>query len=67
MVDVIRDVISRLGREPTIPLEQMTETAVALYLHSLAQDNLGIGTLNTAELVNTVLPQVIMGLSRPVC
>lgn len=67
MVDVIRDVISRLGREPTIPLEQMTETAVALYLHSLAQDNLGIGTLNTDELVGTVLPQVIMGLSRPVC
>lgn len=65
MVDVIADVLDRLGREPAIPLAQMTETAVALYLHSLAQDSLGTGTLGTEELVNIVLPQVIVGLSRP--
>ncbi len=65
MVGVIGDVVRLLGREPSIPLEQLTETAIALYLHSLGQDALDIGTLNTEELVNLVLPQVILGLSHP--
>jgi AcrR family transcriptional regulator len=65
MVDVIGDVVRLLGREPLIPLEQLAETAIALYLHALGQDGLGIGTLNTDELVRTVLPQLILGLSRP--
>ncbi len=65
MVEVIGDVVRLLGREPSIPLEQLTETAIALYLHSLGQDALGLGTLNTDELVNIVLPQLILGLSHP--
>lgn len=65
LVDVIGDIIARLGRSPTIPLEQMTETAVALYMHSLAQEHLGAGTLGPDELLDIVLPQVIMGLSQP--
>ena len=65
MVGVIGDVLARLGREPLLPLEQMTETAVALYLHALGQDALGLGALGTDELVGIVLPQVILGLSRP--
>jgi AcrR family transcriptional regulator len=65
MVGVIGDVMRLLGREPSIPLKQLTETAIALYLHSLGQDGLGIGTLNTDELVNIVLPQLILGLSHP--
>ena len=65
MVGLISDLVARLGRVPTVPLEQLTETAVALYLHSLAQEGLGMGTLDTAALTEIVLPQVILGLSRP--
>lgn len=65
LVEVIGDVIARLGREPVIPLEQVTETAVALYLHSLAQEHLGAGSLGPRELVEVVIPQVLLGLSRP--
>jgi AcrR family transcriptional regulator len=65
MVGVIGDVVRLLGREPSIPLTQLTETAIALYLHALGQDGLGIGALNTEELVNLVLPRLIMGLSHP--
>lgn len=64
MREAIADVVRRLGREPTIPIEQLSETAMALYLHSLAQDDLGFGALNTEQLVHTVLPQLILGLSR---
>jgi len=60
----ISDVVRRLGRTPTIPVEQLAEAAVALYLHSLAQEALGAGTLDPRQLVETVLPGVIMGLSR---
>lgn len=64
MVGLIGDVVRRLGRVPTVPLEQLTETAIALYLHSLAQEGLGMGTLDTAALTEIVLPQVIVGLSE---
>ncbi len=65
MVNVVGDVVRLLGREPSIPVKQLTETVIALYLHSLGQDALGIGTLNTDELVNIVLPQLVVGLSHP--
>ena len=65
MVGLIGDLVARLGRVPTVPLEQLTETAIALYLHSLAQEGLGMGTLHTAALTDIVLPKVIVGLSRP--
>ena len=64
MRDAIGDVVRRLGRTPTIPIEQLSETAVALYLHSLAQEGLGQGGLDPRQLVETVLPGVILGLSR---
>jgi AcrR family transcriptional regulator len=65
MVTLIGDLVARLGRVPTVPLEQLTETAIALYLHSLAQEGLGMGTLDTTALTEIVLPQVIVGLSEP--
>lgn len=65
MVEVIGDVVGLLGREPTVPLEQLAETAIALYLHALGQDALGIDTLGTEELVHLVLPRLILGLSQP--
>jgi AcrR family transcriptional regulator len=65
MVGLIGDLVARLGRVPTVPLEQLSETVVALYLHSLAQEGLGMGTLDTVALTEIVLPQVIVGLSEP--
>ena len=62
---LIAEVVRRLGRTPTIPVEQLTETAIALYVHSLGQAGLGFGTLEPDELVRTVLPGVILGLSKP--
>ncbi len=65
MEELIGDIIGRLDREPTIPLRQLTETAIALYLHSLAHENLGTGALDSVDLVDIVLPQLLIGLSRP--
>ncbi|HEX6954245.1 MAG TPA: helix-turn-helix domain-containing protein [Agromyces sp.] len=64
LVDVIGDVLHRLERRATIPLEQVTETAVALYMHSIAQEHLGEQTLGPEELLSSVLPQVVLGLSE---
>jgi AcrR family transcriptional regulator len=65
MVDVIGDVLTRLDREATIPLEQLSETTMALYMRSIAQEHLGEPTLGPAELVRDVLPQLVLGFSRP--
>jgi AcrR family transcriptional regulator len=64
MQRAIGDVLHRLGREPTVSLELVSETAVALYLHSLGQEGLGFGSLDQRQLVESVLPQVILGLTR---
>ena len=64
MQQAIHDVVHRLGREPIVSMELVTETAVALYLHSLGQQGLGFGVLDPHQLVETVLPQVILGLTR---
>ena len=40
--EAITDVVHRLGRTPTIPIEQLTETAIALYLHSLVPGRAGL-------------------------
>ncbi|HSE09689.1 MAG TPA: TetR/AcrR family transcriptional regulator [Nocardioidaceae bacterium] len=65
LVDVIGDVLARLERRATIPLDQVTETVVALYMHSIAQEHLGEQTLGPDELLGGVLPQVVLGLSEP--
>jgi AcrR family transcriptional regulator len=64
MQQAIHDVVRRLGREPTVSVELVAETAVALYLHSLGQQGLGFGSLDPRQLVESVLPQVILGLTR---
>jgi len=65
LVDVIGDVLARLDRRAAIPLDQVTETAVALYMHSIAQENLGEQTLGPDELLDSVLPRLVLGLSEP--
>ncbi len=64
MRDAISDVVRRLGREPISSVDQLTETTVALYLHSLGQQGLGFGSIDPREFVEKVLPQVILGLTR---
>ena len=64
MQEAIHDVVRRLGREPLVSIELVTETAVALYLHSLGQQGLGFGSLDPRQLVESVLPQVILALTR---
>ena len=64
MCSLIVDMLDRLGRAPAIPISQLAETAIALYLHALTQEGLGIETLDIDELTGTVLPQVLLGLSR---
>lgn len=66
MEELVADVLARLDREAVVPLEKLTETAIALYLHSLAHEHLGTGAMDTSALVDVVLPQVLIGLSRPV-
>jgi AcrR family transcriptional regulator len=65
LVDVIGDVLARLDRRATIPLDQVTETAVALWMHCIAQEHLGEQTLGPDELLDSVLPRVVLGLSEP--
>jgi AcrR family transcriptional regulator len=64
MREVISDVVHRLGREPTCTVEQLAETVVALYLHSLGQEGLGFGSIDSRQLVEDMLPQVVLGLTR---
>ncbi|HEU4513227.1 MAG TPA: helix-turn-helix domain-containing protein [Nocardioidaceae bacterium] len=66
LVEVIGDVLARLERRATIPLEQVTETSVALYMHSIAQEHLGEQTLGPDELIYSVLPRLVLGLSEPI-
>ena len=67
MVAVIADVLDRLGRVPEVPIKQLTESAIALYLHALCQEGLGMDTLDVDELTGTVLPQLLHGpVSREV-
>ena len=66
LVEVIGDVLTRLERRATIPLEQVTETSVALYMHSIAQEHLGERTLGPDELIDSVLPRLVLGFSEPV-
>lgn len=66
LVEVIGDVLTRLDRRATIPLEQVTETSVALYMHSIAQEHLGDPTLGPEELLGSVLPRLVLGFSEPI-
>jgi AcrR family transcriptional regulator len=65
IADVLREVFRKLGRTPLVPIPQVTETVMALYLHSLAQEHLGDEALHPQEMVHNVLPEVVLGLSRP--
>ena len=65
IVDLVRRVLALLDREPVISHEDLTDVLLALYLHSLGNEQLGTGNLDPVRLVEDVLPPVLLGLSRP--
>lgn len=66
IVELVADALGRLGRRSTIPLEQLTETLIALYMHSIAEEQLGESTLGPETLLKDLLPRLVLGLSEPV-
>jgi len=65
IVDLVARVLALLEREPVISVEHLTDVLLALYLHSLGNEQLGTGNLDPDRLVDDVLPHVLLGLSRP--
>jgi AcrR family transcriptional regulator len=63
--ELVGRLLSLLGREPVMPLPHLTDVLLALYLHSLGNEQLGTGNLDPDQLVSDVLPPVLLGLSRP--
>ena len=64
MVELVTRVLTLLEREPVISPEHLTDVLLALYVHSLGSEQLGTGNLDPEQLVNDVLPHVLLGLSR---
>jgi AcrR family transcriptional regulator len=65
IVDLVARVLALLEREPVISCAHLTDVLLALYLHSLGNEQLGTGNLDPDRLVDDVLPHVLLGLSRP--
>jgi AcrR family transcriptional regulator len=65
MEEVVQRMLSLLGRAPSLPLEQIRDMLLALYLHALGTEQLGTGGLGTEDLMADVVPQLLLSLSRP--
>lgn len=64
MHGLISAVLDRLDREPVIPLTTLSESAIGLYLHALGQEALGVDRMGVRTLSETVLPSLLLSLSR---
>jgi AcrR family transcriptional regulator len=64
MVDLVARVLALLEREPVVSVEHLTDVLLALYVHSLGNEQLGTGNLDPDRLVDEVLPHILLGLSR---
>lgn len=65
MEEIIAAALELLGRRSLLPIDQLTETVVALFLHGVGTDHHGVGSLTSETVASSVLPQVILGLSEP--
>ena len=65
MEELVQRMLSLLGRAPSLPLGQIRDMLLALYLHALGTEQLGTGGLGTEELMADVVPQLLLSLSRP--
>ena len=66
MQELFARILGLLGREPTSDIATLSEALMALYLHSLGTSQLGAGNLGLEVLVNDLLPQLLLSLSRPI-
>lgn len=57
--------LTLLDREPVVPLADVADVMLALYLHSLGTEQTQTGSLSSDRLVSEVLPPVVLALSRP--
>lgn len=64
LVEVIDDVLHRLGRTAVLPLDQLAEIVVALHLHALGHNHLGETTLGAEGLDEDVLSSLVLGFSH---
>jgi AcrR family transcriptional regulator len=67
MEDLVERMLTLLGREATLPVTQIRDILLALYLHALGTEQLGTTGLDTEQLVAQVAPQVLLSLSEPRC
>lgn len=70
VVEVVEDVLDRLGRRPTVPTGQLAQVAIALQFHALTLGALGDAVLAGGSgpaswLREQVLPVLVSGLSEP--
>jgi len=65
MQELFSRILALLGREPVVHIAELSEALMALYLHSLGTEQLGAGRLDQRSLVSTLLPQLLLSLSRP--
>ncbi|WP_188079167.1 TetR/AcrR family transcriptional regulator [Actinotalea subterranea] len=67
--DVVMAALTRLGRRPTLPVEQLTEALASLYMKNLAVEALaGDAPRRDGEpgrFIADTLPAVLLGLSEP--
>lgn len=69
--EVLRRALERLGRRPTVPIEQVTSALSALYLRRLAVEAVedaagGEAPATDGTFLEQILPAVLLGLSEPV-
>ena len=62
---IVAQVLELLDRRPAVSVQQLTDVLVALYLHSLGNEQLGSGDLDSEHLVADILPTLIMAMSAP--
>ena len=69
MEELVQRMLTLLGREPVLPLPQIRDILLALYLHALGTeqlgtDRMGTGSLGTEDLMSDVVPQLLLSLSK---
>jgi AcrR family transcriptional regulator len=70
MEELVQRMLALLDREPALPVAQVRDILLALYLHALGTEQLGTGELGrgglgTEQLLADVVPQLLLSLSRP--
>ncbi|WP_148572205.1 TetR/AcrR family transcriptional regulator [Nocardioides caldifontis] len=63
--ELVHAVLTLLHREPVVPMRHLTDAVIALYLHSLGNEQLETGGLDPQSLEADLLPRVVLALSRP--